>query len=76
MIVKLPTGGDKNLTKNLKIFFPFKGQTYTPYGTSGLAVASALCQLTPAQLALLQPPNTEKRPKRKSNLKRFMPFIS
>ena len=54
----------------------FKGQTYTPFGTSGLAVASALCQLTSAQLALLQPPNTEKRPKRKSNLKRFMPFMS
>uniref|UniRef100_A0A915MSC9 Uncharacterized protein n=1 Tax=Meloidogyne javanica TaxID=6303 RepID=A0A915MSC9_MELJA len=53
VIVKLPTGG----------------QTYTPFGTSGLAVASALCQLTSAQLALLQPPNTEKRPKRKSNLK-------
>nr|CAD2183168.1 unnamed protein product [Meloidogyne enterolobii] len=60
VIVKLPTGG----------------QTYTPFGTSGLAVASALCQLTSAQLALLQPPNTEKRPKRKSNLKRFMPFMS
>ena len=59
VIVRLPTGG----------------QPYTPYGTSGLAVASALCQLTPAQLALLHPLDMEKQRNRKSTLKRFMPFI-
>lgn len=77
VIVKLPTGGERERGGGLSFkLILFKGQTYTPFGTSGLAVASALCQLTSAQLALLQPPNTEKRPKRKSNLKRFMPFMS
>lgn len=60
VIVRLPTGG----------------LPYTPYGTSGLAVASALCYLTPAQLALLQPPDIlGKQRNRKSAFKRFMPFI-
>ncbi|KAL3095437.1 hypothetical protein niasHS_007536 [Heterodera schachtii] len=59
VIVRLPTGG----------------QPFTPYGTSGIALASSLCQLTPAQLALLQPPDLAKQRNRKSNFKKFMPFI-
>jgi hypothetical protein len=61
VIVRLPTGGKR----------------YTPYGTSGLAVASSLCHLAHAQIALLEePPNAnEKVPNPKSNLRRFIPFI-
>ena len=58
-VVRLPTGG----------------QQYTPYGTSGLAVASSLCQLTQAQLALLQPDAQEQQQNRKSALRRLIPFM-
>jgi len=59
LIVRLPTGG-KNCT---------------PHGTSGLAVASALCNLTQSQLALLQPPDADtQQTSQKSSLRRFIQF--
>ncbi|KAI1731926.1 kelch motif domain-containing protein [Ditylenchus destructor] len=61
LIVRLPTGG----------------RPFTPEGTSGLAVASSLCQLTHSQLALLQPPEPteQQQQNRKSAFRRFIPFI-
>uniref|UniRef100_A0A0N5C9V4 Attractin n=1 Tax=Strongyloides papillosus TaxID=174720 RepID=A0A0N5C9V4_STREA len=60
-VVRLPTGSTN----------------YTPHGTSGIAVASSICFLTPAQLALLQTPETgESKNNCKVSIKRFLPFIN
>ncbi|KAI6188845.1 hypothetical protein M3Y98_00398300 [Aphelenchoides besseyi] len=60
VVVRMPTGGRR----------------YTPFGTSGLAVASSLCHLAHTHIALLEPPNAnEKTTPHKSTLRRFIPFI-
>uniref|UniRef100_A0A0N4ZAS5 Attractin n=1 Tax=Parastrongyloides trichosuri TaxID=131310 RepID=A0A0N4ZAS5_PARTI len=60
-VVRLPTGSTE----------------YTPHGTSGIAVASSICFLTPAQLALLQTPESgESKNNCKVSIKRFLPFMN
>uniref|UniRef100_A0AC35U8Y0 CUB domain-containing protein n=1 Tax=Rhabditophanes sp. KR3021 TaxID=114890 RepID=A0AC35U8Y0_9BILA len=60
-VVRLPTGSGE----------------YTPFGTSGIAVASSVCFLTPSQLALLQTPDaSESKVNCKVSIKRFLPFMS
>uniref|UniRef100_A0A1I7WLI1 SOCS box domain-containing protein n=1 Tax=Heterorhabditis bacteriophora TaxID=37862 RepID=A0A1I7WLI1_HETBA len=60
----------------LAVRLPTGGRATTPNGTSGLAVASALCLLTPAQLGVLQAPdNSENKNNRKTNLRRYIPFL-
>lgn len=60
LIVRLPTGG----------------KNFTPHGTSGLAVASSLCNLTQSQLAILSPDDDSKDQdtNQKSHLRRFINF--
>ncbi|GMT35421.1 hypothetical protein PFISCL1PPCAC_26718, partial [Pristionchus fissidentatus] len=56
---------------------PTGGKPYTPNGTSGLALGSALCQLTPSQEQHLRTSaEGETRPKRNDKLSRFFPFMS
>ncbi|CAD5222100.1 unnamed protein product [Bursaphelenchus xylophilus] len=59
VVVRLPTGG----------------KLHTPYGTSGLAVASALCHLSQSQLAVLEPPNEGEKAEspNKTDFRRFLP---
>uniref|UniRef100_A0AAF5DMY6 CUB domain-containing protein n=1 Tax=Strongyloides stercoralis TaxID=6248 RepID=A0AAF5DMY6_STRER len=71
--VKLEINGTKNTTTPISIEpsanyktgifscvvrLPTGSTNYTPHGTSGIAVASSVCFLTPAQLALLQTPES------------------
>ncbi|CAD5216228.1 unnamed protein product [Bursaphelenchus okinawaensis] len=59
VVVRLPTGG----------------QPHTPYGVSGLAVASALCHLPQSQLAVLEPPNEDEKAG-STNKRDFRRFLS
>ncbi|CAI4220636.1 unnamed protein product [Auanema sp. JU1783] len=60
----------------LAVRLPTGGRSSTPCGTSGLAVASALCQLTTSQLSLLQKPgNCDHSENRKTTLGRLLPFL-
>lgn len=60
----------------LAVRLPTGGRQFTPHGTSGLAVASALCLLTPAQLGVLQAPeSSDAQQNRKTTLMRYIPFI-
>lgn len=60
----------------LAVRLPTGGRQFTPYGTSGLALASTFCYLTQAQLGVLQAPETSDRQQnRKATLKRYIPFI-
>lgn len=60
----------------LAVRLPTGGRVTTPNGTSGMAVASALCLLTPAQLGVLQAPdNSENKNSRKTNMRRYIPFL-
>ncbi|KAL6723292.1 hypothetical protein Aduo_018313 [Ancylostoma duodenale] len=71
-----PCSNYKSGIFTLAVRLPTGGRATTPNGTSGLAVASALCQLTPAQLGVLQAPdNSENRNNRKTTLRRYIPFL-
>ncbi|VDN08344.1 unnamed protein product [Thelazia callipaeda] len=60
----------------LAVRLPTGGRQFTPHGTSGLAVASALCLLTQAQLGVLQATETsDGNHNRKTTLMRYIPFI-
>uniref|UniRef100_A0A0N5AIM8 CUB domain-containing protein n=1 Tax=Syphacia muris TaxID=451379 RepID=A0A0N5AIM8_9BILA len=60
----------------LAVRLPTGGRQFTPHGTSGLAVASAICLLTPAQLGVLQAPkNSDAHHNRKTTIMRYIPFI-
>lgn len=60
----------------LAVRLPTGGRQFTPHGTSGLAVASALCLLTQAQLGVLQAAETsDANHNRKTTLMRYIPFI-
>ncbi|KAK0396587.1 hypothetical protein QR680_001776 [Steinernema hermaphroditum] len=60
----------------LAVRLPTGGKQFTPHGTSGLAVASALCLLNQSQLAVLQAPDSsESGRNRKHNFRRFIPFM-
>ncbi|TMS36219.1 hypothetical protein L596_003438 [Steinernema carpocapsae] len=60
----------------LAVRLPTGGKQFTPHGTSGLAVASALCLLNQSQLAVLQAPDSsESGRNRKNNFRRFFPFM-
>lgn len=60
----------------LAVRLPTGGRQFTPHGTSGLAVASALCLLTQAQLGVLQAPeSSDQQQNRKTTLMRYIPFI-
>ncbi|EFO22877.1 kelch domain-containing protein family protein [Loa loa] len=60
----------------LAVRLPTGGRQFTPHGTSGLAVASALCLLTQAQLGILQAAETsDANHNRKTTLMRYIPFI-
>lgn len=60
----------------LAVRLPTGGRQFTPHGTSGLAVASAMCLLTPAQLGVLQAPeNKDAQHNRKTTIMRYIPFI-
>ncbi|GMR61425.1 hypothetical protein PMAYCL1PPCAC_31620, partial [Pristionchus mayeri] len=55
---------------------PTGGKPYTPNGTSGLALGSALCLLTPNQEQHLRTSDdADARPKRNDKLRRFFPFM-
>ncbi|GMT07020.1 hypothetical protein PENTCL1PPCAC_29194, partial [Pristionchus entomophagus] len=55
---------------------PTGGKPYTPNGTSGLALGSALCLLTPNQEQHLRTSDDcETRPKSNDKLRRFFPFM-
>ncbi|CAI5455845.1 unnamed protein product [Caenorhabditis angaria] len=57
----------------LAVRLPTGGLATTPCGTSGLAVASSLCLLTPQQLGVLQAPTeSEQNNGRKRNLRSFL----
>ncbi|CAB3400218.1 unnamed protein product [Caenorhabditis bovis] len=57
----------------LAVRLPTGGRATTPSGTSGLAVASSLCLLTPQQLGVLQAPETgENVNGRKRNILNFL----
>lgn len=71
-----PCGNYKAGVFTLAVRLPTGGRATTPNGTSGLAVASALCLLTPAQLGVLQAPETnENKNQRKTNMRRYIPFL-
>ncbi|VDM62079.1 unnamed protein product [Angiostrongylus costaricensis] len=72
-----PCSNYKSGIFTLAVRLPTGGRTTTPNGTSGLAVASALCLLTSAQLGVLQAPpdNSESRNNRKTTLFRYIPFL-
>lgn len=60
----------------LAVRLPTGGRQFTPHGTSGLAVASALCLLTQAQLGVLQAAEaSDANHNRKTTLMRYIPFI-
>uniref|UniRef100_A0A915E013 Laminin EGF-like domain-containing protein n=1 Tax=Ditylenchus dipsaci TaxID=166011 RepID=A0A915E013_9BILA len=69
-----PCGNYQSGIYTLVVRLPTGGRPYTPYGASGLAVASSLCELTHSQLALLQPEAdaSEQQRNRKSALRRFL----
>ncbi|XGW32973.1 hypothetical protein V3C99_017466 [Haemonchus contortus] len=71
-----PCSNYKSGIFTLAVRLPTGGRATTPNGTSGLAVASALCLLTPAQLGVLQAPdNSENRNNRKTTLRSYIPFL-
>ncbi|CAJ0947291.1 unnamed protein product, partial [Mesorhabditis belari] len=71
-----PCSGYKAGVYTLAVRLPTGGRQTTPNGTSGLAVASALCLLTPSQLGLLTAPdNTENRNNRKRTFRSYIPFL-
>ncbi|CAJ0564969.1 unnamed protein product, partial [Mesorhabditis spiculigera] len=71
-----PCAGYKAGVYTLAVRLPTGGRQTTPNGTSGLAVASALCMLTPSQLGVLTAPdNSDNRNNRKRHFRSFIPFL-